>query len=270
LPDNFHRKFREKYFPIPKISYNLALVSIMAETFPIVKTKLHRPPLPADFVPLLQLLEQLAGWQQRPLTLVSAPAGYGKTTLVSSWLETMDLPKAWVSLDESDDDLFQFLSYFLAALRSIFPRAMEATLALLDAPEPPPVQTLANSLINELDQITAGYVLVLDNYHSIQQMEIHDLLSALLLNPPPSMHLVLVTRSDPPLDLVTLQAQNRITEIRARELRFIPAETEQYLSRLLDGSVDSETAASLTEKSEGWVSGIRSLALSLDTIEKTN
>jgi LuxR family maltose regulon positive regulatory protein len=240
----------------------------MEETFPIIKNKLYRPPPQPDYVPRLRLLEQFEGWQQRPLTLISAPAGYGKTTLVTGWLETMDLPKVWVSLDGRDDDLVRFLNYFLAATRSIFPHTMEDTLALLNAPEKPTIQALTDSLINDLDQITAGYVLVLDNYHAIQQMDIHDLLSALLLNPPSSMHLVLVTRNDPPLDLINLRAQNRVIEIRARELRFNQVETKQYINRLLNRPVDSETAAILTEKSQGCVTAIRSLALSPNSMEK--
>ena len=102
----------------------------MTETSPIIKFKLQRPPLQADFVPRPQLFEQLTRWQQRPLTLISAPAGYGKTTLVTGWLETVGIPKAWVSVDEHDDDLLQFLNCFLAAIRSIFPHTLEDTLAL--------------------------------------------------------------------------------------------------------------------------------------------
>lgn len=199
----------------------------MSESFPIDQSKLTRPAIPAEFVPRPQLMEQLAGWRQRSLTLISAPAGYGKTRLVSNWLETADFPNAWISLDEGDDDLIQFLTHFLAAIRAIYPDALETTLALLNASDQPPVQTLANSLLNGLGQITADYLLVLDNYHSIEQMAVHDLLSALLLTPPPSMHLLLCTRYDPPIDLTNLRAQNRMTEIRARELRLIQAEAPE-------------------------------------------
>jgi len=198
----------------------------MTETFPIITTKLYRPPLQPDFVPRPQLLEQFDGWQQRPLTLISAPAGYGKTTLVSSWLETAGFPHAWISLDKNEDDLTQFLTHFLAAIRAIFPDILEGTLVPNNGLEQPPVQALTNSLINDLAQITAAYVLVLDNYHCIEQMAIHDILSALLLTPPPSMHLILSTRFDPPIDLINLRAQNCITEIRARDLSFNQAEAK--------------------------------------------
>ena len=205
----------------------------MTVAFPLIQTKFHRPPLQADFVPRPHLLERLDGWQQRPLTLISAPAGYGKTTLVSSWLDTLDDPNAWVSLDEQDNDLALFLAYFLTAVRSMFPDTALDTLALVNAPELPPIQVLTNSLINDLNQITIDFVLVLDDYHSIEDLDIHDLVSGLLRYPPPTMHVVLATRSDPPLDLVNLRAKSTITEIRALDLRFNRAEASAYLRLLL-------------------------------------
>ena len=178
-------------------------------------------------MPRPQLLGQFEEWQRTPLTLISAPTGYGKTALVSSWLETMEFPNAWVTLDEGDDNLVQFLNCFLAAIRSIFPEAVEDTLVPSNGSEQPPVQALANSLINDLDQITADYALVLDNYHAIAQMDNHEIVSALLLTPPPSLHLVLCTRFDPPLDLSSLRAKNRLMEIRARELCPVQAEVAE-------------------------------------------
>ncbi len=125
----------------------------MAETFPIIQTKLYRPPLQADFIPRPQLLEQLNGWQQRPLTLVSASAGYGKSTLVSSWLESLDCPTAWLSLDENDNDLALFLTYFLTCVQTAFPDAVDDTVALIEGIELPPLRVLSNSLINELNHL---------------------------------------------------------------------------------------------------------------------
>lgn len=199
----------------------------MSESFSINQTKPTRPDLPADFVQNPQLLEQLTEWQRTPLTLISAPADYGKTTWVSGWLETVDVPNVWITLDEHDDDMIRFLTHFLAAIRAIFPDALEDTLALINASELPSVPALANSLVSDLNQITADYVLVLDNYQSMEQMAVHDLLSALLLDSPPSMHLILCTRFDPPLDLTNLRAQNRIIEIRARELGLKQAEATE-------------------------------------------
>jgi LuxR family maltose regulon positive regulatory protein len=188
-------------------------------------------------VPRPHLLERLDLRRQRPLTLISAPAGYGKTTLVSSWLDTLDAPSAWVSLDEQYDDLMLFLAYFLTAIHSMFPDAAEDTLALANGPEQPPIQLLTNSLINDLNQITVD------------------------------MQIVLTTRSDPPLDLVNMRAKSTITEIRALDLRFNQAEASEYLRLLLRRPVDEETVVFLSKKSEGWVTGIRLLALSLSRVE---
>jgi LuxR family maltose regulon positive regulatory protein len=239
----------------------------MAQKYPLVQTKLYRPPIREDIVPRPHLLKRLDLRRQRPLTLISAPAGYGKTTLVSSWLDTLDAPSAWVSLDEQYDDLMLFLAYFLTAIHSMFPDAAEDTLALANGPEQPPIQLLTNSLINDLNQITVDLVLVLDDYHSIQDVDIHELISGLLRYPPPTMQIVLTTRSDPPLDLVNMRAKSTITEIRALDLRFNQAEASEYLRLLLRRPVDEETVVFLSKKSEGWVTGIRLLALSLNGID---
>ena len=120
---------------------------------PILRAKLHRPAVPADLVPRVALLQQLERGRQRPLTLVSAPAGYGKSVLVSSWLETCECASAWVSLDDEDNDLRQFLSYFLAAVETVAPDAVRETRALLDAATLPPLSRMASNLINDLDRI---------------------------------------------------------------------------------------------------------------------
>jgi LuxR family maltose regulon positive regulatory protein len=177
-------------------------------------------------------------------------------------------PSAWVSLDEQDNDLALFLAYFLTAVRSMFPDVAQDTLALINGSEQPPVQVLTNSLINDLNQITIDFVLVLDDYHSIQDVDIHDLISGLLHYPPPTMQIVLATRSDPPLDLVNLRAKNTVIEIRALDLRFNQAEAADYLRLLLRRPVDEDTVVFLSKKSEGWVTGIRLLALSLSRVEK--
>ena len=168
-------------------------------TIPIVKTKLYRPPCPEENVHRPHLVDKLDRNRTRPLTLVSAPAGYGKTTLISSWLESYDIPSAWVSLDENDNDLRTFLAYFLGAAQSVFPDAVRETQAILNTDMLPTPLILARSLINELDQVEKTFILVLDDYHFIRQNAVHELLSELLKYPPGPMHLVLTTRRDPPL-----------------------------------------------------------------------
>jgi LuxR family maltose regulon positive regulatory protein len=235
----------------------------MAETFPIIQTKLYRPPLQADFIPRPQLLEQLDGWQQRPLTLVSASAGYGKSTLVSSWLESLDHPTAWLSLDEHDNNLELFLAYFLASVQTSFPDSVDETFALLGGAELPPLHILGNSLTNELDQLTQRLVLVLDDYHVISDPRIDELLSEMLKHPPRPLHLVVATRTDPLINLNRLRALGQVTEIRTQQLRFSVLDTIELLEQLLRTEVDKEAASLLEERTEGWVTGIRLAALSM-------
>jgi LuxR family maltose regulon positive regulatory protein len=232
-------------------------------TTPIIQTKLYRPPLQADFIPRPQLLAQLAGWQQRPLTLVSAPAGYGKSTLVSSWFESLECPTAWLSLDENDDDLALFLTYFLACIQSAFPDAVDETVALLESAALPPLRILLNSLANELTRLPTRLVLAIDDYHVINKSEIYELLSEFLKHPPRLLHLVIVTRSDPEIDLNWLRALGQVTEIRTQQLRFSVSDTMALLEQLLQVEVDKESASLLDEKMEGWVTGIRLAGLSM-------
>jgi LuxR family maltose regulon positive regulatory protein len=232
-------------------------------TIPLIRTKLHRPPVTADHMHRPQLLERLERNLQRPLSLISAPAGYGKSTLVSCWLDASDIPGAWVSLDENDNDLRMFLAYLTASVQTIFPAAVRETRAMLNGAALPPVTVLARSLINELDQIDKTFILVLDDYHFIGEKAVHGLIYELLNNPPAMMHLVLATRRDPPLPLSTLRAKSRMAEIRVQELRFSSAETAEFLQRVLKTPVDETTAAVMEERTEGWVTGLRLAALSL-------
>ena len=231
------------------------------DTLPLIRTKLYRPRITGELVPRPRLLERLEQRRERPLTLVVAPAGYGKTTLVTSWLATCDCPSAWLSLDEGDNDLALFLSYFSAAIRNMFPDAVGETSALLDAARLPPPDVLARSLINELDQIEQPFILVLDDYHSIQNMDVHHLLTELLRYPPRALHLVLASRSDPPLPLANLRARGQATEIRTQELRFTEAEAALLLQKL-DMPADDRTVRTLSERLEGWVTGMRLAVLS--------
>ncbi len=229
----------------------------------LIRTKLNRPPVGTDFVYRPHLLERLEKHRQRPLTLVSAPAGYGKSTLVSSWLEASSSPGAWVSLDKNDDNLHLFLSYFLAAVQNMFPDVGRKTLTMLDALTLPSVSLLAGSLINELELIEQPFILVLDDYQHIQDESVHDLLTELLHHPSQSMHLVLISRRDPPLLISTLRAQGLVTEIRIQDLRFTMAETATFLKQLLGIQIDPSIIAALEEKTEGWVTGLRLAALSM-------
>ena len=196
---------------------------------PILRTKLHRPRMAVDFVPRPHMIERLNQNRQQPLTLISAPAGYGKTTLISSWLESQQEPSAWVSLDEDDNHLYPFLSYVLAAFQSLFPTSIPQTEALLATASLPPVSVLAHALLNELNAVPQPFILVLDDYHFIQDLAVNDLLTEWLRHPPQPVHLVIVTRLDPPLPLHRLRARGQMTEIRTQHLRFTQTETVAFL-----------------------------------------
>ena len=229
--------------------------------FPILRTKLHRPPVTVDLVPRFALLAWLDRHHRQPLTLISAPAGYGKTTLVSHWIDTLDRPTAWLSLDEQDDDLAVFLTYVTAAIRTLFPAACRDTLALLNARSLPPLAVLVRRFSNDLDALEQDIILALDDYHVIHDMAIHDLLSELLRHPPRTLHLVLMTRRDPPLSLGTLRARDRLTELRQQDLRFTVADTARFLQQMTGLEVVDTVAAALQAKTEGWVLGLRLAAL---------
>jgi len=229
----------------------------------ILTTKLHRPAVASDILPRDRLLEELNDGFQRPLSLISAPAGYGKSTLASRWVESCDCPNAWISLDESDNDPRLFLTYLLTALQRVEPEVGQRTSLLLEGRTLPQASVLAPALLNDLEDVKKPFILVLDDYHEIRQEAIHNLLAELLRHPPPGMHLVLTTRRDPPLPLDRLRARAQMKEIAMEQLRFTTEETEEFLQRIFRIPVDESTAALLGEKTEGWVTGLRLAALSL-------
>ena len=229
----------------------------------IIRTKLHRPPVGLDFIGRPRLLERLKKYRQRPLTLVTAPAGYGKSILMSNWLEACDCPSAWVSLDKNDNHLPLFLSYFLSAVQKMFPDAGRKTLAIVNASSLPSVSILAGSFLNELERIEQPFILVLDDYHHIQDKSVNDLLTQLLSHPPRSLHLVIIGRRDPALPIFALRAKGQVTEIRTQELRFTKSETAEYLKQFTGIQINPSTAGELVEKTEGWVTGLRLAALSM-------
>ncbi|MBW1790505.1 MAG: AAA family ATPase, partial [Deltaproteobacteria bacterium] len=229
----------------------------------IIRTKLHLPPIQKGHLHRRRLLDRLDEHLQRPLTLISAPAGYGKTTLASCWLETSDDLSAWVTLDEGDNDLRLFLSYFLTAIQTIFPNMGRQTLAMVNVAMIAPVKAIVGSLINEIDRIEQPFILVLDDSHLIKDESVLEVLNQLLRHPPQSMHLVLIGRRDPPLPISSLRAKGLLTEIRTQDLRFSEMETATFLTQELGTQVDLATVAALEEKTEGWVTGLRLAVLSM-------
>ena len=181
-------------------------------------TKLQRPRVGRSLVPRPHLLEQLNASQS--LTLVLASAGYGMTTLLSMWLETCNLPSAWLSLDEHDDDLAVFVTCLVSAVHTIFPAVADATLAAVSGTTLPPPAAIARCLLNDLLAVEQDFILVLDDYHVIRNQAIHDLLTDVVRHPPRPLRLVIASRHDPPLPLAGLRARGHVVEPRRADLRF--------------------------------------------------
>ncbi len=229
----------------------------------LIRTKFYRPSLPSDLVARPRLIDHLNRGLDRPLTLVTAPAGYGKSILVSAWLNTCDRPSAWLSLDETIDDLGVFLTYFVAAIQTVFPGALRQTQTLLTGISLPPTGVLTGSLINELDELERDFIVVLEDYHAIHKQGIHGLVTALLRPPAKHMHLVLITRKDPPLSQSVLLARNQMAEVRLHDLRFSADETAAFMRNAVGSPLPDEAIAALAEQTEGWITSLRLAALAL-------
>ncbi|MGD8372252.1 MAG: response regulator [Syntrophobacterales bacterium] len=235
----------------------------MKDASPILRTKLRRPKLSPDLVPRSELVAQLGEMLLRPLTLVSSAPGYGKSTMASLWLEAWDGPYGWISLGDEENDLRKFTNYLLAAIENVFPGACDTTRSLLQVSEVPPVSDLSQHLLNDLDQIEDPFILVLDDFHKVHGKPVHDLLGDLLTHPPQNLHLMLLTRRDPPLLTSILRARDQVNEIGSADLHFTVAETKVFLKNTLGLSVDGKTAATIQEKLEGWPAGVRLMSQSL-------
>jgi LuxR family transcriptional regulator, maltose regulon positive regulatory protein len=229
----------------------------------LLRTKLTAPPQRAHLVVRPRLTQRLEDALRRKLTLVSAPPGSGKTTLLSAWLAQVGQPIAWVSLDEDDDDPIRFWTYAVAALERAYPGATGSMLALLRAPQPPTMRGLLMALLNALDAATDPVYLFFDDYHVITARAIHDALEYLLARLPPHVHLVLASRTDPPLPLAQLRARGELTELRAADLRFTGKEAASFLADVMSLRLAPAQIALLEERTEGWIAGLQLAALSL-------
>ena len=198
----------------------------MEYTTPLLQTKFQRPRLDDDLVVRPRLMDQIDRGAERPLTLISAPAGFGKTTLLSAWLQDQGGCFSWISMDRNDDDPRIFLRYFVTAVHRNFPGICNDILAVLEAPELPSQDYLAAKLANAFTALPERFVLALDDYHYIQDEVIHQLLATLINHMPPKMHLKIATRKDPPLPLTLLRSRKQMLEIRAEDLRFTSEEAQ--------------------------------------------
>jgi LuxR family maltose regulon positive regulatory protein len=237
-------------------------------TTSLLNTKLYTPPIRPELVSRPRLIERLNAGVHRKLTLISAPAGFGKTTLLSEWAADCERlePKvriAWLSLDEGDNTAARFLAYLVAAWQTIYQGIGKAALAALQSPQPPPIEALLTGLINEITKVPEPFALVLDDFHVVIASEIHDALTFLLDNMPPQMHLILSSRADPPWPLTRLRVSREITELRANDLRFTSDEAVTFLNEVMKLNLSPEDVATLEERTEGWIAGLQMAALSM-------
>jgi LuxR family maltose regulon positive regulatory protein len=225
-------------------------------------------------VPRARLIERLDAGLDGKLTLISAAAGFGKTTLVSEWvaaLQTSPLPGgegpgvrvAWLSLDEGDSDPTRFLAYLIAALQTVAPPVGQGALAALQAPQPPPPEAILTAVLNDLAALPDRFLLVLDDYHAVDAPLVDQALAFLLQNLPPPLHLVIASREDPPLPLARLRARGQLTELRAADLRFTPDEAAEFLNQVMGLSLSPAEMAALEARTEGWIAGLHLAALSM-------
>jgi LuxR family transcriptional regulator, maltose regulon positive regulatory protein len=230
---------------------------------PMLETKLYIPRLRRGRVTRPRLSERLNRGGASKLTLVSAPAGFGKTTLVADWLATTpEKATTWLSLDPNDNLTASFWRYVIAALRTAVPDVGATALSLLDSPKEP-IAAVVATLLNELSPLPNHLVLVLDDYHVIDAHEIHDGMALLLDHLPPQIHLVITTRADPPLPLARLRARGELVEIRAADLRFTPEEAAAYLNEVMGLNLGAAEVVALEARTEGWIAALQLAALSI-------
>ena len=259
------------------MAYNSPMVDSpgqMVAASPLLETKLYIPRWRPGLVSRPRLIERLGQGTERKLTLVSAPPGFGKTTLLAEWLAASPANErhtAWVSLEHSDNDPSLFWAYFITALQTVHSGLGESALSLLRSPQPPPIETLLGTLLNEITTIShspstdsgPGFVVVLDDYHVIDAQAVHSGIAFLLDHLPPQMHVVIASRSDPPLPLARLRGRGESTELRAADLRFTPDEAAAFLNEMMGLNLSAGDVETLEARTEGWIVGLQLAALSM-------
>jgi LuxR family transcriptional regulator, maltose regulon positive regulatory protein len=234
-----------------------------AERDVLLATKLHIPRSRPDFVARPRLADRLAPTQGGEVTLVCAPAGFGKTALLADWARRDRRPVAWLSLDDADNDPARFWRHTTAALERVHPVDADRVAALLGGLQPTSFEAVVTALVNELAGVTEEVVLVLDDYHLVQAPAVHASLGFLIDHLPPQLRLVLSSRADPPLPLARLRARGQLAELRERDLRFTSKEATELLLAAVGAELPEAAVALLQERTEGWVAGLQLAALSL-------
>lgn len=218
-------------------------------------------------LPRPHLVERIQTGLTGKLTLISAPAGFGKTTLLTEWIPHSHRCVCWLSLDETDNDLTRFLTYLIAALQMLKADFGQALVMTLQAPQPPAIEGLITALVNQISQTLDEFALVLDDYHLIHLPAIHAAVAFLLSHLPPNMHLIFASRADPPLPLARLRARGQLTELRAADLRFTLDEVTTFFQQIRALPLPSTQIEELERRTEGWGAGLHLAALSLQGLD---
>ena len=229
----------------------------------LLRTKLYIPPRRPHLVLRPRLSEQLNQGLTRKLTLISAPPGFGKTTAISNWIAQSHCAVTWLSLDDSDNDPVRFWSYFITALQMLNAEIGVQSMALLQSPQPLSLDAVLTVLVNEIDGFSDEFALILEDYHLINIQPIHQAMTFLLDHLPPRMHLVLISRSDPPLPLAQLRAHDELIELRIADLRFTVDESTAFFNQTMGLNLSGENIAALEMRTEGWIAGLQLAALSM-------
>jgi LuxR family maltose regulon positive regulatory protein len=235
----------------------------------ILATKLYIPPPRANVIVRPRLIERLNEGLGGKLTLVSTPAGFGKTTLLSEWIAGHQQPVAWLSLDEGDNDPARFWSHFIAALQTLAANIGVWAMDALQSPQLPSTESILTSLLNEIISIPDDFIFFLDDYHLIDSKQIDHALTFLIERLPSQMHLVVATREDPNLPLSRWRARDQLTELRVKDLRFTTSETAEFLNHTMGLRLSTEEIAALEERTEGWIAGLQLAALSMQGLQDT-
>jgi len=230
---------------------------------PILKTKLNIPRLRSELVSRPRLITRFKAGLQLKLTLVTAPAGYGKTTLVNEAIHSSQCPVAWLTLDEGDNDPVRFWSYLIHALQNLREDIGKSCLDLLQSTQSPPIEYTIINIINEMSEISEDFSIVLDDYHVIERRPVHDTINFLINNLAPHAHLVIASRIDPPIPLASLRAQNQMVEIRTEDLRFMFDETNAFLNNIMNLKLSEDDIKALEYRTEGWIACLQLTAISM-------
>ena len=230
---------------------------------PVIATKLFIPRPRPNAVPRAGLIARLNAGLHRRLTLIAAPAGFGKTSLASAWITGCGRPAAWLALDAADNDPARFLAHLVAALQTIAPTIGADVASLLQSSQHPPIEALLPPLLNQIATLPQPAILVLDDYHVLDARPIDQALAVLVEHLPPHVHLVITTREDPSLPLARLRARDQLSELRVADLRFTPDEAATFLNQVMGLGLSAEQVAALEARTEGWIAGLQLAALSL-------